>query len=217
MPRCEGRAIYLSCHNISIYINWYHINIKYKIVPRYEGRAIYPTFAFMSHSCNPNARTVIQVCICILVQYDIKWYCLRYNITQHYTFCIFSTVWHQMILFKILRYDITWNHIMCLDNISMVGGRDDASVCSEGNQEGRRGFHWNNYHVGTLLMNQHQLVISSLSSFLTTMRIMRMVSMVTMTHKQVVITYTSLMTSLPRRQDKLACLWFFTCSCPRSV
>ena len=28
---------------------------------RYEGRAIYPTFAFMSHSCNPNARTVIQV------------------------------------------------------------------------------------------------------------------------------------------------------------
>ena len=30
-------------------------------IDRYEGRAIYPTFAFMSHSCNPNARTVIQV------------------------------------------------------------------------------------------------------------------------------------------------------------
>ena len=29
------------------------------------------------------------------------------------------------------------------------------------------------------------------------------------------ISYTSLLTSLPRRQDKLACLWFFTCSCQR--
>ena len=32
---------------------------------------------------------------------------------------------------------------------------------------------------------------------------------------QIVISYTSLLTSLPRRQDKLACLWFFTCSCQR--
>ena len=34
---------------------------------------------------------------------------------------------------------------------------------------------------------------------------------------QVTITYTSLLTSLPRRQDKLASLWFFTCACRRLV
>ena len=34
---------------------------------------------------------------------------------------------------------------------------------------------------------------------------------------QVTITYTSLLTSLPRRQDKIASLWFFTCACKRSV
>eukprot|EP00092_Neocalanus_flemingeri_P000627 GFUD01000669.1.p1 GENE.GFUD01000669.1~~GFUD01000669.1.p1 ORF type:complete len:821 (+),score=251.36 GFUD01000669.1:11-2473(+) len=35
--------------------------------------------------------------------------------------------------------------------------------------------------------------------------------------QEVTITYTSLLTSLPRRQDKLASLWFFTCSCRRCV
>lgn len=33
--------------------------------------------------------------------------------------------------------------------------------------------------------------------------------------QEVTITYTSLLTSLPRRQDKLAALWFFTCTCNR--
>ena len=35
--------------------------------------------------------------------------------------------------------------------------------------------------------------------------------------QEVTITYSSLLTSLPRRQDKLASLWFFTCSCRRCV
>lgn len=35
--------------------------------------------------------------------------------------------------------------------------------------------------------------------------------------QEVTITYTSLLTSLPRRQDKLSSLWFFTCSCARCL
>jgi len=35
--------------------------------------------------------------------------------------------------------------------------------------------------------------------------------------QEVTITYTSLLTSLPRRQDKLSSLWFFTCECQRCL
>ena len=66
----------------------------------------------------------------------------------------------------------------------------------------------------------HQKVVISYTLILITSLLMTMMSMVKqtiMTHQKVVISYTSLLTSLPRRQDKLACLWFFTCSCPRSL
>jgi len=85
--------------------------VKTKQASGYEGRAIYPTFAFMSHSCNPNARTVIQ---------------------------------------------------------------EDGTMEVYAQREIKKG-------------------------------------------DEIVISYTSLLTSLPRRQDKLACLWFFTCSCQRCV
>ena len=35
--------------------------------------------------------------------------------------------------------------------------------------------------------------------------------------QEVTITYTGLLTSLPRRQDKLSSLWFFTCECDRCI
>ena len=58
-------------------------------------------------------------------------------------------------------------------------------------------------------------IVISYTSLLTSLPMIHIMTMIMIIIAQIVISYTSLLTSLPRRQDKLACLWFFTCSCQR--